>query len=111
MRRLSVLAFELLALVAGSGACAQTYPNHPIRLIVGTAPGGVQDASARTPNGIIAELYTELHTALQLPKLREFFLAAGYEPTADPSAQFQKTFQADIKRWGEIAQLAKVQPE
>ena len=68
-------------------------------------------APAKTPGGVIARLYTELHTAMQVPKLREYFLAAGYEPTADPPAQFQKTFLADIKRWGEIARLAKVEPE
>jgi hypothetical protein len=42
--------------------------------------------------------------------LREYLLAGGYEPTADPPAQFQKSFQDDLKRWGEIARFAKIAP-
>ena len=33
--------------VFSSGALAQNFPDHPIRLIVGTAPGGTQDGTAR----------------------------------------------------------------
>ena len=44
------------------------------------------------------------------PALREFLLAGGYEPTADPPAVFQKNFQNDLKRWGELVRLAKIEP-
>ena len=33
--------------VFSSGALGQSFPDHPIRLIVGTAPGGTQDGTAR----------------------------------------------------------------
>ena len=68
-------------------------------------------APAGTPDTIVNKLYLELHRALQQPKLREFFLSAGYEPVADPPATFQKAFKADIPRWAEIARIAKIQPE
>ena len=68
-------------------------------------------APAKTPDKIIAQIYGAIHKSLQLPKLRDYFLAAGYQPTADPPAQFQKNVQADIKRWGELVRLAKIAPE
>jgi tripartite-type tricarboxylate transporter receptor subunit TctC len=68
-------------------------------------------APAKTPDRIIAHIYSAIQKSLQLPKLRDYFLAAGYEPTADPPALFQKNFQADLKRWGELVRLAKIAPE
>jgi tripartite-type tricarboxylate transporter receptor subunit TctC len=68
-------------------------------------------APAKTPGEIITRIYTGIHKALELPRLREFYLTSGYEPTADPPAQFQHSFQADIKRWGELVRLAKIVPE
>ncbi len=68
-------------------------------------------APARTPDRIITKIYSAIHKSLQLPKLRYYFLVAGYQPTADPPSQFQKSVQADIKRWGELVRLAKITPE
>jgi tripartite-type tricarboxylate transporter receptor subunit TctC len=42
-----VSSFFLLALCLASQAVAQSYPNKPIRLLVGFPPGGNADASAR----------------------------------------------------------------
>jgi tripartite-type tricarboxylate transporter receptor subunit TctC len=66
---------------------------------------------AKMPSEIVNKIYTAANTALQSPKMKEYFANIGYEPTGEPPAQFQKTFQADIKRWGDIARMANVQPE
>ncbi len=68
-------------------------------------------APAKTPDRIINQVYGAITKSLQLPKLRDYLLAGGYQPTADPPAQFQKNVQADIKRWGELVRLAKITPE
>ena len=54
-RPLLALAIGLAAIVAP--AVAQTYPDKPVRLIVGFAPGGSADLSARAiADGMAASL-------------------------------------------------------
>jgi tripartite-type tricarboxylate transporter receptor subunit TctC len=68
-------------------------------------------APAKTPAAIIDKLHAEIRTALQVPNLRDFLIAADYEPAGDPPAQFQKIFSADIRRWAEVVRLAGIKPE
>jgi tripartite-type tricarboxylate transporter receptor subunit TctC len=55
MRRL-LLTVSAAALLAIQPAFAQTYPDKPIRLIVGSAPGGGNDFVARATNPKLSEL-------------------------------------------------------
>ena len=66
---------------------------------------------AKMPPAIVARLYTEMKRALQEPRLVEFFRAGGFEPQADPPAEFAKIFHADIKHYAEIVRAAKIKPE
>ena len=68
-------------------------------------------APARTPPAVVNRLFKEIRTALQEPKLVAFFREGGFEPQADPPAEFAKIFRADIKRYGEIVRAAKIEPE
>jgi tripartite-type tricarboxylate transporter receptor subunit TctC len=80
-------------------------------------PGFQQDtgwhawfAPAKTSPRIVTRIYGAIQKSLQVPAVREFLLAGGYEPTADPPAEFQKNFRRDLERWGELARLAKIEP-
>jgi tripartite-type tricarboxylate transporter receptor subunit TctC len=68
-------------------------------------------APAKTPERIVNLIYGAIHKSVQTAKMREVFKAAGYEPVADPPAVFQKNVAIDIKRWGELVRLAKIDPE
>jgi tripartite-type tricarboxylate transporter receptor subunit TctC len=67
-------------------------------------------APARTPAHIITAVHGAIQKALQVPAARDFLLGGGYEPVADPPAEFQKNFQSDLKRWGDLARAAKIEP-
>ncbi len=66
--------------------------------------------AAKTPAHIVTQVHAAIVKSLQVPALREFLVGGGYEPTADPPAVFQKNFQNDLKRWGELVRLAKIEP-
>ena len=67
-------------------------------------------APAKTPAHIVTLIHAAIYQSLQVPALREYLLAGGYQPTADPPAEFQKNFQNDLKRWGELVRLAGIEP-
>ena len=47
MKFARTLAASMLCAVVASGAAAQGYPNRPVTIVVGFAPGGADDATAR----------------------------------------------------------------
>ena len=55
MRRIVFILFSLCALVASSALYAQSYPNRPLRMIVGYPPGGGLDLFTRTVGAKMAE--------------------------------------------------------
>ncbi len=68
-------------------------------------------APAKTPPAIVNRMYAEIRQALQLPRIREAIIAAGYDPVADTPAEFGKFISAEIRKYTEIARAAKIQPE
>ncbi len=65
-------------------------------------------APARTPPAIVNRVYAEITKALQEPKLREAFIAGGYEPKGDTPVEFKKIVHSDIKKYAEIVKSAKI---
>ena len=82
-----------------------------------TVPGYVADAGwhgvfapAKTPAPIVKRVQEAIHKALQQPAVHKHFVDNGYEPQGDPPAVWAKQFRADVKRFAEIARVAKIEP-
>lgn len=65
-------------------------------------------APAKTPPAVVNKIYLAVRKALDSPKMKDFFTTIGYDAGGESPEQFRKTFEADKKRWGEIARLAKI---
>ena len=68
-------------------------------------------APAKTPAAIVDNIHAEIRKAVQKPKLKDYFIAGGYNSKADTPAEFQKSFRADIKRCAELVQAAKIKAQ
>jgi len=81
-------------------------------------PGFVADAGwhgvfapAKTPPAIVKKMQEAISKALQVPHVRDHFLNGGYEPQGHSPAEWGKLFRADLKRYTEIARIAKIEPQ
>ena len=68
-------------------------------------------APAKTPPAILNRIHSEIVKALQVPQVRDFYLKNGYEPVAQPPAEFRKLFIADIAKYAEIVRAAKIEKQ
>ena len=68
-------------------------------------------APAKTPSAVVQRMYAEIRQALQLPRIREAIVAAGYDPVADTPLEFGGFVKAEIRKYAEIVRAAKIQPE
>jgi len=83
-----------------------------------TLPGFVADAGwhgifapPKTPMPIVTRFQLAVHKALQVSQVRDNFVNNGYEPKGDPPAVWAKAYVEDLKRLGEIAKVAKIEPQ
>ena len=81
-------------------------------------PGFVADAGwhgvfapAKTPPAVVKKVQEAILKALQAPHVRDHFLNNGYEPQGHSPAEWGKLFRADLKRYAEIARIAKIEPQ
>jgi tripartite-type tricarboxylate transporter receptor subunit TctC len=68
-------------------------------------------APAKTPRAVLAKLEAEVRKAFTLPEVRERFSKLGLNPIGGSSAEFTPFVANAIKRMGEAARIAGVEPE
>jgi tripartite-type tricarboxylate transporter receptor subunit TctC len=111
-----VKAGRLRAIAFTGAKRMQSMPDMPT--IGETIPGFVADAGwhavfapAGTPAAVVNRMQQAIHAALQEPKVHAHFMNNGYEPSGMPAAQWAKQFREEVKRFAEIARMAKIEPK
>lgn len=65
-------------------------------------------APAGTPARIVNMLQAEAKKALQIPSVRQFIVAGGYQPDGRSSKEFGALVRSEFKRYAEMVRIAKV---
>jgi tripartite-type tricarboxylate transporter receptor subunit TctC len=65
-------------------------------------------APARTPAAVIARMHKEIQRAVQLPDVRQKLVEQGGDPVAGPPEQLERVVKAELKKWAEVIQAAKI---
>jgi tripartite-type tricarboxylate transporter receptor subunit TctC len=68
-------------------------------------------APAKTPIALATRFQQAIHKALQVPLVRDHFVNNGYEPSGESPAAWAKSYRESLKRLGEIAKAAKIEPQ
>ena len=68
-------------------------------------------APAKTPTAIVNRIHASIRKALEVPQVRDHFLAGGYEPQGAPPAEWARLFREDLKRYAEICRIARIEPQ
>lgn len=68
-------------------------------------------APAKTPRPIIDKLYREIAALLKEPELRERFGVLGIDPVGNTPEEFAAQIKADMARWREVVERAKIKAD
>jgi tripartite-type tricarboxylate transporter receptor subunit TctC len=65
-------------------------------------------APARTPAAVIARMHKEIQRVVQLPEVRQKLIEQGGDPVAGPPEQLDRVVKAELRKWVEVIQAAKI---
>jgi tripartite-type tricarboxylate transporter receptor subunit TctC len=68
-------------------------------------------APAGTPGDIVARLHHEVEVALKSSEVRERFAPLALDPIGSPPAEFKTFVAAQVKMFGELVRLTKIEPQ
>ena len=104
---------KLRALALTSARRLPEFPNVPTmaeaglpQLVTGSMQGVV--LPARTPKPIVDRWHTDVAKIVARPEIRDRLIGLGLEPVANTPQEFEAWIKAEIEKWGEAMQAAKV---
>lgn len=66
-------------------------------------------APAGTPAAVINQIHAAVVRSIKTPKMHDYLATGGYVAIGSTPAEFRRYLEADLKRIGEIARLAKIE--
>lgn len=104
---------KLRALALTSARRLAEFPDVPTmaeaglpELVTGSMQGVV--LPARTPKPIVDRWHTDVAKIVALPEIRDRLIGFGLEPVANTPQEFEAWIKAEIEKWGEAMQAAKI---
>ena len=104
---------KLRALALTSARRLAEFPSVPTmaeaglpELVTGSMQGVV--LPARTPKPIVDRWHTDVAKIVALPEIRHRLIGFGLEPVANTPQEFEAWIKAEIEKWGEAMQAAKI---
>jgi len=104
---------KLRALALTSAQRLAEFPDVPTmaeaglpELVTGSMQGVV--LPARTPKPIVDRWHADVAKIVALPEIRDRLIGFGLEPVANTPPEFEAWIKAEIEKWGEAMQAAKV---
>ena len=104
---------KLRALALTSAERLAEFPDVPTmaeaglpELVTGSMQGVV--LPARTPKPIVDRWYADVAKIVALPEIRDRLIGFGLEPVANTPQEFDAWIKAEIDKWGEAMQAAKI---
>lgn len=116
----SSAVFVAAFFAAVSAVNAQDYPNKPVRIRVGCAPGGGVDTTARIVAAalgeswggtVIVENRPGLNKALGGAALRKRLEVQGVEVTPATPEQFREHVKNEIAKWTKVVRDARLEAQ
>ena len=68
-------------------------------------------APAKTPPAIVARMHKEIARVVQLPDVRQKLIEQGGDPVGGPPEQLDRVVKAELKKWAEVIQAARIKVE
>ncbi|MDI9332396.1 MAG: tripartite tricarboxylate transporter substrate binding protein [Alphaproteobacteria bacterium] len=64
-----------------------------------------------TPTDVVQKIHRDVAQVLKDPEVVQKIAALGADPGGMPPAEFQNRIRREIELWGQVAKVAKIQPE
>jgi tripartite-type tricarboxylate transporter receptor subunit TctC len=117
LRLLRIAAVSLAVAAPIASAQNDAYPSKPVRIVIGAAPGGGLDATARAIQDrlvaalgqpVIMRLNKHLAAILDTPEVKQALFMQGVEASHSTPEVLARYMQSEFDKWSVLIKKAKI---